>query len=63
MSVVEGPRDQTIESPCISVCALDENDFCVGCQRTVSEITRWSVMSAGEKQAVLALIAEREHRE
>ncbi|TVP58392.1 MAG: DUF1289 domain-containing protein [Halomonadaceae bacterium] len=59
---MEGPRDRTIESPCISVCALDENDLCIGCQRTVSEITRWAAMTAAEKQEVLEMIAEREKK-
>ncbi|NVL30544.1 DUF1289 domain-containing protein, partial [Pseudomonas syringae pv. actinidiae] len=37
-SVVEKP----VRSPCVSICALDEQDICTGCQRTVSEITQWS---------------------
>lgn len=30
--------DKKNESPCIGVCLLDENDVCVGCNRTVFEI-------------------------
>ena len=36
-------------SPCIGVCRLDERGFCMGCQRTVDEITRWRSMSDGER--------------
>ena len=31
--------DSEPESPCISVCVLDENDICVGCFRSADEIS------------------------
>ena len=34
------------ESPCISVCLLDENDICTGCFRSADEITDWFMASA-----------------
>ncbi len=40
-------------SPCISVCALDENDVCLGCYRTAAEITEWFMADAAEKRAIL----------
>ena len=50
----------TIESPCILVCAIDtETGFCLGCARTLDEIARWSSMSAEERMAVWALLADR----
>ena len=48
-----------VASPCISVCALDENDLCLGCLRNLSEIATWAQMSAVEKQDVLRQIEER----
>ncbi|KPX23288.1 DUF1289 domain-containing protein [Pseudomonas syringae group genomosp. 3] len=54
-SVVEKP----VRSPCVSICALDEQDICTGCQRTVSEITQWSRMSNDERRVVLGLCDER----
>ncbi|WP_155517391.1 DUF1289 domain-containing protein, partial [Pseudomonas amygdali] len=39
------PIEKPVRSPCVSICALDEQDICTGCQRTVNEITRWSRMS------------------
>jgi predicted Fe-S protein YdhL (DUF1289 family) len=42
------------ESPCISVCALDENDICMGCYRSASEITDWFMADAGEKREIVA---------
>ena len=51
--------ERPVASPCVSICALDEQDICTGCQRTVDEITRWSRMDNAERRAVLALCHER----
>lgn len=55
MSSVEKP----VPSPCISICALDEQDICTGCQRTAGEITRWGRMDNAERRQVLLLCHER----
>lgn len=55
MSVAEKVR-----SPCVSVCALDENDICVGCHRSGDEILRWTQMTNEERREVLAKVADRE---
>ncbi|MCG8391893.1 MAG: DUF1289 domain-containing protein [Pseudomonadales bacterium] len=39
-------------SPCVSICALDENDICVGCFRTGGEISIWGLLSDDEKREV-----------
>jgi predicted Fe-S protein YdhL (DUF1289 family) len=52
-------HEKPVRSPCVNVCALDDADICVGCQRTVSEITRWSRMSNDERRAVLVLCGDR----
>lgn len=31
-----------ITSPCIRQCTLDNNDICLGCFRSLHEITRWT---------------------
>ncbi|MEL7549203.1 DUF1289 domain-containing protein [Pseudomonas protegens] len=51
--------ERPVASPCVSICALDEQDICTGCQRTVDEITRWSRMDNAERRAILALCHER----
>lgn len=52
--------DRTIPSPCISVCQLDDaSGLCIGCLRNVDEIRDWPVLSAEEKQSVLAEIESR----
>ncbi|NBF04856.1 DUF1289 domain-containing protein [Pseudomonas sp. Fl5BN2] len=51
--------ERPVASPCVNICALDEQDICTGCQRTVDEITRWSRMDNSERRTVLALCHER----
>ena len=52
-------QERPVASPCVSICALDDNDVCTGCQRTVAEITRWSRMTNAERRDVLVLCHER----
>jgi len=49
-----------VRSPCVNVCALNQNDVCIGCQRTGEEIRCWSTMTDAERQEVLLKVAERE---
>ena len=51
--------ERPVPSPCVNICALDDDDTCTGCQRTVSEITQWRKMSNDERRQVLALCHER----
>lgn len=46
-------------SPCISVCALDANDICMGCYRSATEVTDWFMASAQEKREILKRARER----
>ncbi|WP_017904958.1 DUF1289 domain-containing protein [Pseudomonas asplenii] len=55
MSTAERP----VASPCVSICALDEQDICTGCQRTAGEIGRWGRMDNAERREVLARCHER----
>lgn len=53
-------RQDRVTSPCVSICALDEQDVCIGCHRTGDEILRWTQMSNDEKREVLVKVAQRE---
>lgn len=53
-------EERPLKSPCVSICALDEQDICTGCQRSADEITRWGRMDNDERRAVLQRCAERE---
>jgi len=51
-------RDQHPLSPCVLLCTLDADKRCLGCLRTLDEISRWALMSAEEQWAVIdALVA------
>ena len=47
------------QSPCISVCYLDEQEICQGCFRSASEITDWLMVGARKKREILARAEER----
>ncbi|WP_020406382.1 DUF1289 domain-containing protein [Hahella ganghwensis] len=53
---------EKVKSPCVSICALDAEDICVGCHRSAEEISSWSALSEDEKRQVLAQVAKREEK-
>jgi uncharacterized protein len=49
-----------IETPCAKICTLDARmGLCLGCGRTVDEITRWATMSATERTQVMRELPSR----
>lgn len=54
----ETPEDPA-GSPCIGICRVDGQDVCVGCGRTIDEITQWSRSDAARRVQINALAAER----
>jgi hypothetical protein len=52
--------DELPASPCISLCVLDEQDICVGCYRSASEVADWFMSSAEEKREILRRAAQRQ---
>ena len=52
-------QERPVASPCVYVCTLDDQDLCIGCQRTADEITRWGRMDNDERREVLRLCHER----
>lgn len=52
-----------VQSPCIKICVIHpEERLCVGCFRSMEEIARWSAMTAGERQTVMADLPARAPR-
>ncbi|MBV1874099.1 MAG: DUF1289 domain-containing protein, partial [Gammaproteobacteria bacterium] len=45
----EKAKKAIVRSPCVDICALDDNDICIGCYRSGDEITVWGKMSNEEK--------------
>ena len=43
-----------VKSPCVAVCKIDyESGYCIGCKRTIEEITNWSTMNDSNKKKIL----------
>ena len=53
MSATDSCREQ-VASPCVSICALDGDDVCIGCFRSGQEISHWGRLSADQQLEVLA---------
>jgi uncharacterized protein len=48
-----------VPSPCIDVCRLDARGWCIGCRRTIEEITEWSRASEARRREILREVAGR----
>ena len=44
---------EVVPSPCVSICALDGDDVCIGCFRTGMEIARWGRLTPEQQREVL----------
>lgn len=53
------PDEAQVKSPCVSLCALNEDDICVGCYRSLKEISGWVRYDNREKREVLRRCAKR----
>jgi predicted Fe-S protein YdhL (DUF1289 family) len=53
------PPQEPPASPCVKLCYLDPDNLCVGCFRTLDEITRWLQLAPAERRAVLAQTEKR----
>ncbi len=49
-----------IASPCINICTLDQRSgLCMGCKRTVEEITRWTSYSDEQRTEIMRSLPSR----
>jgi len=53
-------RDERPLSPCILICTLDDNKVCLGCGRSLQQISAWALMSKDEQWAVIDELSARE---
>lgn len=44
---------EVVESPCVRNCCLNDDDICLGCFRSLVEITRWSQGDDQERRETL----------
>lgn len=68
MKDVELPGDEVwmrteIDSPCVKLCVIHpEERLCVGCYRSIEEISTWSRMAPAARAAVMADLPARAPR-
>lgn len=49
-----------IESPCVKTCTIHPDArLCVGCLRSIDEITQWSRMSHDQRSQIMAELPQR----
>lgn len=50
---------EAVKSPCVSVCALNDDGICIGCWRSVDEIAEWSELDNDRKREVIKSAQQR----
>jgi predicted Fe-S protein YdhL (DUF1289 family) len=53
------PLDASVASPCVDICRLDAQGLCIGCRRTLGEITEWSRASDARRREILSELERR----
>lgn len=51
-----------LSSPCVRNCCLDQRDICLGCFRSLEEITQWTQVDEQTRQSFLANANMRKHQ-
>jgi predicted Fe-S protein YdhL (DUF1289 family) len=49
----------TVKAPCQRNCCLDQDDICLGCGRSLTEICGWHQADAELKQQIMTLAEQR----
>lgn len=57
------PTYRAVLSPCIGVCALDNNGLCEGCHRSAAEIASWLHMDDSQRLHMIETILPRREAE
>lgn len=59
-AVQRTPVDQTLVSPCVSVCTMHaDKDECQGCLRRIDEIAHWGMSSPAQQRLVWQRLGQR----
>jgi len=51
--------EAAVPSPCVDICRLDPQGICVGCRRTMDEITEWPLASEARRREILRGLEQR----
>ncbi|MDC0551759.1 DUF1289 domain-containing protein [Amylibacter sp.] len=56
-------KREEVESPCVKLCIIHkESGLCMGCYRSGLEISKWSIMTATERQIIMQELHNRADR-
>ena len=56
-------KREEVESPCVKLCIIHtESGLCMGCYRSGLEISKWSIMTATERQIIMQELHSRADR-
>jgi hypothetical protein len=59
----EPPAPPRIATPCIKLCIVDgESGLCMGCYRSLPEVSRWSAFTDAEREDIMAGLPDRRGR-
>ena len=53
---------EAMESPCVRMCTLDDDDICIGCGRSLEEIKQWTTYTPFERTGKLIICQQRRAR-
>lgn len=51
--------ESVVESPCVRNCCLNEDDICLGCFRSLGEITRWGTVDNRTREEIVVRAKQR----
>ncbi|RFB80582.1 DUF1289 domain-containing protein [Methylovirgula sp. 4M-Z18] len=53
----------TVSTPCIKICVMEPSlGLCIGCGRSIAEISQWGLMSEETRLAIMAELPPRLER-
>jgi len=56
------PVTPSPQSPCVRNCCLDDDDICLGCFRSLQEITEWGQATPDRRKTILDNCQSRKSR-
>lgn len=51
--------DNSVQSPCIGNCCLDDSLICLGCLRSIEEIKEWGLVDDHRRRLILRNVQQR----
>jgi predicted Fe-S protein YdhL (DUF1289 family) len=49
-------KTAAVASPCVDICRLDSQGVCIGCRRTLGEISEWPHASDARRLEILSAL-------